>query len=435
MAKFHRGLNFSILTVFFLVILCGIFTGLLVLSNTINKTYFTVQSYIQQNTLCRQASETIKDVSSTLSEKANYFVLTHNPQYADEYIQLKFFNTDREEALKELYSVSGKESTINLRLKIAVEQAESQSQIELYAMRLAYEASGIREIPFEIASVQIRPADFKSTPEEMQALAVNVLFNDAYGIYRERVSLNCSDIILELENSIQEKLDEESVHLRNSLTISHLLQALLILLCITFFAILIHTIIQPLRSYSHSIQKKEHLQVSGALELKYLAETYNRVHDYDPLTKVLNRRGFAGVCDESRRKKEQIGFMLIDIDDFKGINDTYGHSTGDMILERTASLLSTEFRKNDSVARIGGDEFAVLISGFSIDEASVIEKKIHEINDILGRYKDVKGVSISAGVAFSSKGYSKELYEKADKTLYRIKNSTKCGLGICQELI
>ena len=112
------------------------------------------------------------------------------------------------------------------------------------------------------------------------------------------------------------------------------------------------------------------------------------------------------------------------MDNFKRINDTFGHSGGDTVLRSIATILRETFRKDDYVARIGGDEFAVILQNFKpaaqkriIEKISIVNKKLAE------RLGDLGEVSISAGAAYSDGGYSDELYKNADKALYEAKES------------
>jgi diguanylate cyclase (GGDEF)-like protein len=87
----------------------------------------------------------------------------------------------------------------------------------------------------------------------------------------------------------------------------------------------------------------------------------------DELTRVLNRRGFeARVADElarARRSGGEVGLVLVDLDDFKRVNDTHGHQAGDDLLRWVGATLADDLRAHDAVGRLGGDEFAVLVTG------------------------------------------------------------------------
>ena len=153
----------------------------------------------------------------------------------------------------------------------------------------------------------------------------------------------------------------------------------------------------------------------------------------DALTGVYNRAGYDSIV-EGHPEWTDVGFLIMDIDKFKLINDNYGHDIGDQMLKRVASILQTTFREEDYIIRFGGDEFVVLIPGFGPEVAEIVQKKIESINVLL---ENLIGAlpksSVSAGVAFSSEGVTKELYTKADKALYEIKSTTRRGCRVFKE--
>ncbi len=100
----------------------------------------------------------------------------------------------------------------------------------------------------------------------------------------------------------------------------------------------------------------------------------------DPLTEVMNRRGFERVLktesERARRNNTKNFALLIDCDDFKGINEKYGHSVGDIVLQELSSRLSKAVRPTDHVARIGGDEFIVLLSELETSTALMVAERV-----------------------------------------------------------
>jgi diguanylate cyclase (GGDEF)-like protein len=113
----------------------------------------------------------------------------------------------------------------------------------------------------------------------------------------------------------------------------------------------------------------------------------------DPLTKISNRRTFVdrslGECASARRNNQFIHAVLVDADHFKKVNDTWGHQAGDMVLKEIAQILKTEKRENDLLALYGGEEFVLLFSGISKEDArksaerlrSAVEKHRFSLND------------------------------------------------------
>jgi len=146
------------------------------------------------------------------------------------------------------------------------------------------------------------------------------------------------------------------------------------------------------------------------------------------LTNTSNRRMFV---EELRRRLQTGGrsdpftLLLIDLDFFKNVNDTFGHDAGDAVLVETAARIKAEVRHSDCVARLGGDEFAVLlfsVSGFAATEA--LCKRLLRAMAAPIHYKDLNlQVGCSIGIArFPLEGESQEtLYKCADNALYHAK--------------
>ena len=146
----------------------------------------------------------------------------------------------------------------------------------------------------------------------------------------------------------------------------------------------------------------------------------------DGLTKAYNRRHFFEVAQTfvaiSKREKSNVSFLMIDIDNFKDVNDTYGHQSGDYILVRLSQEIQAMIRDSDIFARIGGEEFALLLHNTSIEGAKIIAEKIRstiETMDFNENYISVD-VTVSIGCSTLNNEVStlEELYQAADKKLY-----------------
>ena len=117
-----------------------------------------------------------------------------------------------------------------------------------------------------------------------------------------------------------------------------------------------------------------------------------------------------------------------DIDDFKKVNDTYGHEIGDQALRKVAALLEESFRSADYIFRVGGDEFAAILHDVTPEHKEIIGRKIDRINHTLQHPpKDFPKYSVSIGAAFSQNGYEDELFGQADAALYHTKKNGRCG--------
>jgi diguanylate cyclase (GGDEF)-like protein len=129
---------------------------------------------------------------------------------------------------------------------------------------------------------------------------------------------------------------------------------------------------------------------------------------------------------------EHMALILLDVDYFKSINDTYGHAVGDRVLKRVAEILRSSFRSVDIICRIGGDEFAVVMTRANSSMHQLVLNKINRINDLLQRPKDdLPPVSLSVGVAFSDRKNPRgDIFKDADSALYQVKEAGRKGCRI-----
>ncbi len=146
----------------------------------------------------------------------------------------------------------------------------------------------------------------------------------------------------------------------------------------------------------------------------------------DPLTGIINRRRLEQIIQD-KLNSEIFSFLILDVDFFKKINDTYGHPLGDKILIHIVKICQEQLRKDDYIARIGGEEFAILLPCIGKKESSVIANRIKEKIQNTPFLEDEKTIycTVSIGCMTNVNQYSNisEIYKLADSALYRAKNS------------
>ena len=156
----------------------------------------------------------------------------------------------------------------------------------------------------------------------------------------------------------------------------------------------------------------------------------NTIATTDELTNIPNRRGYRNMLknaiEHANQKSQTFAFLLLDIDHFKQVNDTYGHLVGDGVLRYIAKILYRETKGRDYIARIGGEEFVVLLPDTCYSDAIKIANNIRQ--KIENKPLKVKGhpaplhLTISIGVAMYQLGEEEDtLFERADKALYLAK--------------
>ncbi len=158
----------------------------------------------------------------------------------------------------------------------------------------------------------------------------------------------------------------------------------------------------------------------------------------DPLTGAYNTRKINDLVEvyTALYKKDKLNFSLtiIDMDNFKIINDTFGHDTGDILLQQTVTIIENNLREGDILARYGGDEFVILLPGCSSIEAKeVVERLLMKIGAI--NIEDSKGViSFSAGIADACEidELGSDLFSLADKRMYYSKSKGRNMVSITE---
>jgi diguanylate cyclase (GGDEF)-like protein len=159
-------------------------------------------------------------------------------------------------------------------------------------------------------------------------------------------------------------------------------------------------------------------------------EALRRQATRDPLTEVYNRRAIlerlGGFLDRARREGHSVGALLVDLDHFKRVNDTYGHLAGDAVLREAARRMGAMLRAYDVVGRYGGEEFLVVVPGVDAATSLIVADRLR---DAISRTPIDSGegkltITCSVGVAISSPGGPLEpeaLIQAADRALYRAK--------------
>lgn len=165
-----------------------------------------------------------------------------------------------------------------------------------------------------------------------------------------------------------------------------------------------------------------------ATELQSLNEELRRLTITDPMTGLHNRRHFDAIMETdlalSRRHNEVSSIIIIDLDHFKNINDTFGHKTGDRVLIHVANILKSKLRKTDTICRIGGEEFAVISRRAGIEDAMTVGEKLRKAVEMNPLQAGKNCISLTISIGISSLSSTKQntqpddIFRKADTALY-----------------
>ncbi|WP_370260651.1 diguanylate cyclase domain-containing protein [Limnobacter sp.] len=187
--------------------------------------------------------------------------------------------------------------------------------------------------------------------------------------------------------------------------------------------------------YSDEVQGAHAVLIADDVSIRKNVEDLRNEVERDPLTGVLNRRGFELTLNTKIARLlpgEALGLVFLDLDGFKAVNDTLGHKAGDQILKTSATLLKGATRNVDQVARLGGDEFAIIVSRCNQQLLTNIAERIIEAfacDKLLLRIRQNHGLRVSCSIGaamYPLHGHSvTELLELSDAQMYEAKKAGK----------
>lgn len=406
--------------------------------------YGILRSSMQDYISCEKAAHQLQEGSDILTKQVRLAAATGNPDYIAAYFEEANVTKSRQKALEALSDLDGSSVAID-SLKSALSASVDLMQTEYYAMRLIEESIGSdpSSWPEELQTVKLSAEDAALSNSDKLHKAQELVIGLDYEEAKDTISNDVNSSISALTDTINDRQNHAArifTHVFRMIIICVLIfAAMMLLVCL----LMRFWIVRPLVSFNHNIQADALLTVKGANELQMLAKTYNKLFqeneerqrliqhqaEHDPLTDLLNRGSFDRIFDLYKKENKNFALILIDVDTFKSVNDTYGHAVGDVILKKVARLLTVTFRTIDYVCRIGGDEFAIIMVEMTTDLAYTITEKIEEINRQLAIAEEgIPAVSLSVGIAFTDRvNPGSSMFTDADSTLYYTKEHGKHG--------
>ena len=393
------------------------------------------------------AASDMESGSDYLTERVRCFVVTGEIEYLEDFIKEVEETRRRDNAVESLGNLLGNtDSTAISNLNAALELSNELVGYENKAMRLILESGDydLSKVPENITAIPLTPEEQALSPDELKKAAQTLVFDNNYMHYKDRIRENVRLCTQALIRSSSQELEQASsrlsllVNLQTAMTILFLLIVLGIVLLIT------EMIRKPLTNMVLRMQKQETIPPTGVEELRFVTRIYNQIlkenqeareklshkASHDALTGLFNRGAYDLLMESA--DTEHMALILIDVDYFKSVNDSYGHAMGDKVLKRVAELLKGAFRSVDIICRIGGDEFAVVMTRVNSSMGQLVLNKMGHVNELLRHPKDeLPPVSLSVGVAFSDrKNPQGDIFRDADSALYKVKEAGRNGCRI-----
>jgi diguanylate cyclase (GGDEF)-like protein len=385
----------------------------------------------------------MKEGSDYLTEHCRAYIVSGDRKDCMLYFDEVYNARRRDLALETLHKFrEGK--AVTEELENSLEMSNELMDIEKYAMALATEAYGYndKKINEYLSDVMLSNEDKALSRDDKIARATEMVFNDNYETYKTTIY---KGIYNGLESLVSETRDEQLQSYTDAMRISyreHILFFIIILLGSFALGVTAFGVILPMTRSISFIESNEKLPTGGAAEYNYLATTFNDMQEkniryseklsfeatHDELTGLYNRKYFENLRPEIAERN--VALLIVDVDNFKLINDNYGHAAGDEIIRKVAWSISGSFRSHDVICRIGGDEFAVVMMDMTPGFSNAIRNKVGMIRQKLDKEDGMPDVTVSIGVAFSADAAdTDELFRNADEALY---DSKRAGKNDCK---
>lgn len=396
---------------------------------------------------CQQQAVQLQSASQYLTDQCRQYVLSGDISYMRGYFDEVNVMQRRERALENIKTcLKGENGYVIAHIESALTDSQNLMATEIHAMKLVSVLNGYPEsqLPEEIQQEQLTAEEKAYTPQELREASYHMVFDQSYVNSRKQIDEKMEFSINELMEVLSLKQEATRIDMKAVIERQGWYFAIMVITVILSFLLIYLMVIRILNQYAKNIENGEMMNDQiGTMEFRYLARAYNRLLDatrlqekrlkfqvaHDPLTGLLNRNAIATLADLLKAEEKNIALLIIDVDHFKEVNDSYGHEMGDWALKRIASLLSQMFREKDYLIRFGGDEFVAIMTGVGNAQRDAIGEKIAKLNEELQKNQSemFPKLSVSVGIAFSHEGYTKEVFQKADEALYKVKENGRCG--------
>ena len=445
-----KGIKIRHFNTCMIVVACALYAMLIYATTQMTARYNAFVKYNEDYIACHEAAAQMNAASDYLTEQVRLFTQNMDIHHMELYFQEADIDRRREKAIAILKQYEPTDEELQ-----ALEAARGSSldlmEREIYAMKLIVVANGYDEarIPEDVRKVQLLHYDKQLSSQQQIARARDLVYNRGYMDAKALIKAHGDHFVNSLMRHTAQRQKLSMAALDRSLSSQRILISMLFIMNIMTFVVVTLLIVKPLSVYMKCIRDKMRLEITGAYEFKYFAMTYNDIYElnaanqamlmhkatHDPLTGIMNRGAFESLKDFLKQSSKPMALLLVDIDHFKSVNDTYGHEMGDRVLQKVGHLLSGYFRSGDYPVRIGGDEFIVILNDFDEVNKNTIKHKLNLINNELQDTADgLPLVTLSVGVAFSKKGYSDELFNQADAALYAVKEAGRNGVRFYNDI-
>ncbi|MCG3684540.1 GGDEF domain-containing protein [Aliarcobacter butzleri] len=434
------NIKISKLFVFITIIILVIIVSSLFYIKEIRKNAIEIKEYQKNKYLMFEKIYEFKNNIDTLSKLAKEYVYTKDSSLKKRYDEVLSKNINSSRTIEKFYTIMLKKMRNLSHTKD--EYDKIKESIKFIKKLLDMEQNSFKQI------------------EINHQKAIAILFSKDYLETKEKTIALIESFILSLENRTASKLELFYNNVDSLYKKLYFLIFLGLIIFILTFWLIYKKILNPIDGLTKNIilfkeNKKDSFDfkyyndeigflINNFFEMKQTIDKnieklqYNASYDF--LTKIFNRKTYFEISEEifelSKRQNEPFSILLIDIDHFKRINDTYGHLIGDEVLKFVSSNISKLLRKSDILGRYGGEEFIVTLPNTKLDNAKTIAEKINKYiydNHYVNETYNLQ-LSVSVGIAQIKKETNlTDLIHKADEALYKAKNYGRNRVVVYEE--
>ena len=441
-----RGIPLRTATAVFSLLAFLTAAALFLADRQVNYGYENIQRANDRNFQAEKVTNDLAVTSDYLTDRVRCYVSTYERPYMEDFITEVTETRRRDKAVEALEGLLGdRNHEAYDSLAHALERSDDLVQDEFLAMRLVLEANQDPDIPEVLQNLPTFDAALQAlTSDEKKAKAQELVFGERYMTVKDEIQQSTARSQELIAGQTQNALDEASRQMRRLLTIQTILTIVMLAVVLVMVVFISAQVRKPLTRMVRLMKAKQTVPPVGAEELRFVSRTYNEIFEehqktterltyeamHDGLTGLLNRNAYELLFRDT--DLDHAALLIADVDDFKSINDRYGHDVGDKILKRVASVLQHSFRSVDQIYRIGGDEFVIIMTRANSTMRQLVLDKINHANQVLQQgAEDIPPTSLSVGVAFCDRENPQgDLLKDADTALYRVKQSGRCGCAI-----
>ena len=400
-------------------------------------------------------ADELRQSSDDLTKMARAYVITHDPHFKEDYYKILDIRDGKEPRPK---NYEGIYWDLSPKVRKIMHPLQKRSSLESQMQKLPYsdfELQKLKESKINSDKLALLEQNAFEKSEKSKNLKVDttvaLLHSKEYFQAKENIMLPIDAFL----TSVRERTRQKIVDAHHKIEIIYkeitILFILSVIILLSVIYVLRKKILEPIeylhqailafRNNEKDIPKQKFYKdeigqmIEQFFQMKEKIDEDNeklrQLATTDSLTKIYNRRAFFEIANSfftlAKRENIELSILILDIDFFKKINDTYGHVTGDRVLQHLVQVVQETLRKSDIFARYGGEEFIVLLPNTSLDAAQHVAQKIRQQVEKSPCHIDKTDIFITISIGCSA--YKKddnslnEIILRADKALYIAKEN------------